>query len=264
MIAFYKTRQEQYSNQYPGSTFINVCPERRILPFQFVVPKEQTDITQLVLVGCKKKENVLDKMKGAGLKVINKGTYNIVFYPANVPIDVAKGTYYLQMTISGVTYYSEEFRMMSGRLTKIEFTNDFNFTEGDTEIVFEGFSFEFYTTSKLSQPKYTYEEEATQRGGYTFIESQISKKTYAMTFLATEQLCDRLRLAKLCDTKYIEDAKQYKALTLDFEPEWMDNNALASVSIEFDVDNIIARSGGYTDKQLFMRDYDNSFNQSFR
>lgn len=263
MIAFYKSKNDKYLSLHPGSLFINVCPVGRILPFQFIVPKECTDITSIKLISCNKNEDILSKMINGGLRVINKSDYNIVIYPSFQNIDTEMGVYYLELIISGIKYYSEDFRMTPDALTKIAFSNNDNFMMGNTEIVFENFSFEFYTTSVLSKPEYTYEEEATQRGGYTFIESQVSKKVYAMNFIATEHLCDRLRLVKLCSDKTITDKKEYEALVFNFNPEWLDYDDLASVNIDFEVDNIIWRTGGYTDSEIFKRDYDNSFNQSF-
>lgn len=265
MIDFYKTLSEQHAAQNPGSLYRNLAPVGRVLPFQFIVPIGETNINRVMLVNCNGESDITVKMKEAGIKVVQKKDYNIVMFPAILNVTDKQGTFFLRLETNGATYYSEEFTMTTERLLKIKFGNDINLMMGDTEINFDDFYFEFYAFSTLSKPSYTYEEEATQRGGYTFIESQVSKKTYKASFLADEHICDRLRLIRLCSEKVITDfGKDYKALTFNFNPEWQEMSDLANVSIEFEVDNVISRTGGYTDKDLFKRDYDDSFNQSFR
>lgn len=260
MIKFSTIQQQRDT----GTLFRILCPVGKVLPFQFVVPSTQTEITKVYLVSCDGQQDITSAMTSGGITVLQKGTYNIVKYPAKQNVSDKQGTYYIKMIISGVTYYSEAFTMTTDQLLKIEFGNDINLMMGDTEINFESFNFEYYAFAILSKPEYTYEEEATQRGGYTFIESQISKKTYKSTFLATENICDRLRLIRLCTDKTITyKDKVYNALTFDFSPEWREEDELASVNIEFDVDDVIARSGGYQDTELFKRDFDNSYNQSY-
>jgi hypothetical protein len=80
--------------------------------------------------------------------------------------------------------------------------------------------------------------------GYTFIESQVSKKTYRFVALAPEYLCDALRIVRLCNNKVIEaEGRVYRALTFSIDPAWEEQGDLASIECEFEIDSVISNIG---------------------
>ena len=100
--------------------------------------------------------------------------------------------------------------------------------------------------------------------GYTFIESQVSKKIYKFTFIAPEYLCDALRIVRLCENKQIINKSQvYDLTTFNMEPKWEDQGDLASVECEFETDTIIANIGGYA-PELLGGDYNDDYNNDYK
>ena len=122
---------------------------------------------------------------------------------------------------------------------------------------------QIYMNTQIGKPEYDFEEEATDRMGYTFIESQVSKKIYKFVFLAPEYLCDALRIVRLCENKKITSKLQvYDLTTFSMEPEWEDQGDLAAVECEFETDTVIANIGGY-EPELVGGDFNNNFNNDF-
>lgn len=126
-----------------------------------------------------------------------------------------------------------------------------------------GFHFILLLKSELGKPEYSFEEEATKRLGYSFIESQVSKKTYKFNTVVPEYLCDAMRIIRLCSNKTITSkGETYEAITFSMEVDWQEQGDLASVNCEFDVDNIITNLGGFKHENLggdFNSDYNNDF-----
>lgn len=117
--------------------------------------------------------------------------------------------------------------------------------------------------SELGKPEYSFEEEATKRLGYSFIESQVSKKTYKFNAIVPEYLCDAMRIIRLCSNKIITcKGETYDAITFNMEVEWQEQGDLASVNCEFDVDNIITNIGGFK-LESTDGDFNNDFNNDF-
>lgn len=130
----------------------------------------------------------------------------------------------------------------------------------------EGFKFGLYLKSELGKPEYNFEEESTKRLGYTFIESQVSKKVYKFNTIIPEYLCDAMRLIRLCsDKKLISKGETYGMLSFDMDVEWQQQGDLASVTCEFETDNVIVNLGGLIPEDLggdfrnahFNNDFDN-------
>lgn len=146
---------------------------------------------------------------------------------------------------------------------KLEYSNTHNFKLRDSEIDFsKGFKFVCYLSTQIGKPEYEFEEEATSRLGYKFVESQVSKKIYKFTFLAPEYLCDALRLVRLCDYKHITSKLQeYDLMSFSMEPKWEEQGDLAAVECEFETDNVLVTTLGGPD--LVDGDFNNDFNNDF-
>lgn len=265
-IALQNHRKDYAFGQvYPLITYKNM-----LLPFQVVLSGgtvvesvklfdfntgESTDITSSI------KEN------GLTLKLYNG--FKLLKYPGTLPIAEIKheGLYYLAISVSGLgTIFSDVFTV-TNRVDDyliIEYYNSYNFELKNGIVDFsDNFKFKCYLNTQIGKPEYDFEEEATERMGYTFIESQVSKKIYKFTFLAPEYLCDALRIVRLCENKQIISKLQtYDVSTFSMEPEWEDQGDLASVECEFETDTVVANIGGYMPALAggdFNDDYDEDY-----
>lgn len=255
---------------YPLITYKNM-----LLPFQSVLADSVKRITTVHIEDYNTgfANNITESIKENGLTLKSYEGFKILKYPGILPIPEIKyaGLYFLRIgleTESNNFYdiYSDVFTVadMVDNYLEIKYSNSYNFQLKNGLIDFsDNFSFRCYLNTQIGKPKYEFEEEATERMGYTFIESQISKKIYRFTFLAPEYLCDALRIIRLCDNKQIISKDQTYSLTLfNMEPEWEVQGDLASVECEFETDTVIANIGGYTSIPLggdFNRDFNNDY-----
>lgn len=190
-------------------------------------------------------------------------------FPLSGVIDY-EGQYYL--TIEDILYervYSEVFCYTNdiSDCIKIEYWNpEGNLYVGGKYPIFppeKAFHYILLLKSELGKPEYSFEEEATKRLGYSFIESQVSKKTYKFNTVIPEYLCDAMRIIRLCSQKKITcKGETYDAITFNMEVDWQEQGDLASVTCEFDVDNIITNLGGFKHEDSggdFNNDYNNDY-----
>lgn len=212
---------------------------------------------------------ITTSMKENGLVIKPYTNFKLLKYPGIFPIVEIKyeGLYYLAISISGLgTIYSDVFTVANkvDDYLLLEYYNSYSFELKNGIVDFsDNFKFRCYLNTQIGKPKYDFEEEATERMGYTFIESQVSKKIYKFTFIAPEYLCDALRIVRLCENKQITSKLQtYDLTTFSMEPEWEDQGDLAAVECEFETDTVIANIGGY-EPELVGGDFNNDFNNDF-
>lgn len=264
-IALQNHRKDYAFGQvYPLITYRNM-----LLPFQ-VVLASGTSISWVRLYDFNtgKFIDISTSIKENGLKLVSYTGFKILKYPGTLPVVEIKheGLYYLAISISGLTIYSDVFTVCNrvDDYLLLEYSNSYNFElKGGMVDFSDNFKFKCYLNTQVGRPEYDFEEEATERMGYSFIESQVSKKIYKFTFLAPEYLCDALRIVRLCENKKITSKLQaYDLTTFNMEPEWEEQGDLASVECEFETDTVIANIGGYT-PELAGGDYNNDFNNDF-
>lgn len=270
-----------------GQIYPLVVNRNYLIPFQVIL----TDYVQKVIsallydVNTGKALDITNSLLEAGLTLIRaiapSGYYSIIKFPALAPILDLKdeGQYYLEITVAKLssstneiletkTIFSEIFTVVSD-LTKyleLEYRNSSDFLvtlDGRGKIDFSNdFKFKCYLPTQLGKPEYVFEEEATERMGYSFIESQISKKVYKFTFLAPEYLCDALRIVRLCDYKKITSlGKEYDLTAFSIEPKWEEQGDLAAVECEFETDTVIATIADYEPVQI--GDFNDDFNSDY-
>lgn len=217
--------------------------------------------------------NYTEKFIDAGLHVeeIN-GSVLVWFlglFPLTGTIDY-EGQYFIEIKeVSHKSIFSEVFcfSINVDDCLKIEYWNpEGNFYIGGKYPIFPSektFHNIVLLKSELGKPEYSFEEEATKRLGYSFIESQVSKKTYKFNTIIPEYLCDALRIIRLCSKKQITSrGETYNAMSFDIEVEWQEQGDLASATCEFDVDNIITNLGGFKYEALG-GDYNSDYNDDF-
>lgn len=259
-----------------GQIYQLITYKNMLLPFQ-VVLSLGTLVEQVRLYdfNTEKYVDITNSMKENGLVLKSFNNFKLLKYPGTLPITEIKyeGLYYLTIhvvdsyTATIFTIYSDLFTV-TNRVSDyllIEYSNSYNFELKNGIVDFsDNFAFKCYLNTQVGKPEYDFEEEATERMGYTFIESQVSKKIYKFTFIAPEYLCDALRIVRLCENKQITNKSQvYDLTTFNMEPKWEDQGDLASVECEFETDTVIANIGGYA-PELFGGDYNDDYNNDYK
>ena len=270
-IAMQNHRKDYAFGQiYPLITYMNM-----LLPFQFIVNAKKGEIESIdgILLHNYNTGEVINITKSLvenGFELKRYEEFSLIKYPGTLPIVEIKheGLYYLeiQLEVAG-SIYSDIFTVTNkiDDYLLIEYRNSYNFELKNGIVDFsDNFKFRCYLNTQVGKPEYDFEEEATERMGYSFIESQVSKKIYKFTFVAPEYLCDALRIVRLCEDKKITSKKQvYDLTTFNMEPEWEDQGDLASVECEFETDTVIANIGGYA-PELAGGDFNNDYNNDYK
>lgn len=265
-IALQNHRKDYAFGQiYQLITYRNV-----LLPFQVILSSgTSVEWVKLYDFNTGNCTDITNSLKENGLVIKAFTNFSLLKYPGTLPIVEIKheGLYYLVINITDLgTIYSDIFTIVNSvsDYLSIEYCNSYNFELRNGIIDFsDNFKFRCYLNTQIGKPEYSFEEEVTERMGYSFIESQVSKKIYKFTFIAPEYLCDALRIVRLCENKQIVSKSQiYNLSSFTMEPEWEDQGDLASVECEFETDTVIANISGYEPVPLG-GDYNNDYNNDY-
>ena len=237
-LKFYDNFHKQ--NRYRSFAYGHIAPlttnPNVVSPFQLIVSGNVSEVyvrsadTNKRVTG-----NVVERFKAAGLRNVSKNGYNILLFLGIFPLSGVidyEGQYWLEIH-SGGWYYSEVFCFDNNidDCLKVEYWNpegDFALKNGIILLGSENFHFILLLKSELGKPEYSFEEEATKRLGYSFIESQVSKKTYKFNTVIPEYLCDAMRIIRLCSQKKITcKGETYDAITFNMEVDWQEQGDLA-------------------------------------
>lgn len=282
-LKFYDDFHKQ--NRYRSFAYGHVAPlitnPNVVTPFCFCIgPKERDElyeIHEMTLYDANTNRPIpisglTERFEDAGLVLEEINGYIIVWFRGIFPLSGVidyEGQYFLAIPIHGEIYYSEVFCYTNdiSDCLKIEYWNpEGNLYVGGKYPIFpseKAFHYILLLKSELGKPEYSFEEEATKRLGYSFIESQVSKKTYKFNTVIPEYLCDAMRIIRLCSQKKITCKDEtYDAITFNMEVDWQEQGDLASVTCEFDVDNVITNFGGFKHENTggdFNNDYNNDY-----
>lgn len=254
-----------------GQVYPLVMPTGLLLPFQIVLSSgREIEWARLYDFNTSRFTDITSSLIDNGLAITSSSGFRLLTYPGvfSIPEITNEGRYYLAISILDFgVIYSEVFTMCDRMddYLMIEYYNSYNFELKNGVIDFSnGFKFKCYLCTQIGKPEYTFEEEATERMGYTFIESQVSKKVYKFTFLAPEYLCDALRIVRLCENKTIISKQQtYELTSFNMQPQWEEQGDLAAVECEFETDTVIANVGGFKTEPVG-GDFNNDFNNDFK
>lgn len=286
-LRFYDSIAKQ--NHRKSYAFGHISPlitrANSLAPFQIVLPeKAPYSLVDARIydantdeVWSKHSSNVAEDLIQRGLIFRSIEGYTVVQFPGVYPFDAVtfEGEFYLALrfrknnTSEYIWLYSEIFCCTNNVQDCLELEywnpeNDFYLKNGVISLP-ENFHFKMLLKAEIGKPEYPYQEESVSRLGYTFIESQVSKKTYRFNTVIPEYLCDALRIVRLCSNKVIRSRdEEYDAITFDMEVDWQTQGDLASVTCEFEVDDVLTNIGGYKYTKPggdFNNDYNNDFDK---
>lgn len=286
-LRFYDSIAKQ--NHRKSYAFGHVSPlitrANSIAPFQIVLPeKANYSLVDARIYDANTDEiwerhssNIAQDLIQRGFIFRNIDGYTVAQFPGIYPFSAVtfEGEFYLALrfrkenTSIYTWLYSEIFCCTNSTQDCLELEywnpeNDFYLNKGVISLP-ENFHFKVLLRAEIGKPEYSYQEESTSRLGYTFVESQVSKKTYKFNTVIPEYLCDALRIVRLCSNKVIRSGdEEYEAITFDMDVEWQTQGDLASVTCEFEVDDVLTNIGGF--KYIkpggdYNNDYDNDFDK---
>ena len=226
----------------PLVTYTGVIPA-----FQFVLQDSDTQAISIYIHSAKtdfKSENLIELFTKKGLLIESVLNFNVLKYcNSNAVFIFPEGYYYLEINFSNNTYYSEVFCFTNSLddFLKIEYRNDSNNLHIHNGII--SFADNFVFTLYLRYQKevlFSFEEQATERLGYQYIESQVSKKMYGFVTIIPEYLCDAMRIIRLCDNKKIWfEGEEYELISFEMEVNWQTQGDLAAAICRFESDQVI-------------------------
>jgi len=235
-----------YDGVYPLIT-----PDKSLLPFQIVRATSVATISSVKLYTIDGVEflDITSAMATAGLQIKAFATYDLIVYAgtAMTGVTTPEGRYYAVMTDGTTTWYSEVFNIVASvtNYLKIEYYNrDGIYWVGGHIEYYTGYKNVVYLDTQLGMPEYTFNEEAEERDGHTFVENQISEKKFKFVFIAPEYLLDAMRLIRLNDYITITcKGISYTVETFLITPKWLEGGYLASVEAEFECDTVVKKIG---------------------
>ena len=199
-------------------------------------------------------------IKNAISSYVNNGGVTFFFSDTSSNMSLPKGFHYLRIGVSvgGTTtyYYSELFQICEDATLLMECIKVKWYDSEDVQISGGGvipFAHQAHTyyynqmflSSDIGMPEYSFTEEGEDRDGHFFPVKQISEKVYKMKFVATESMCDCLRLACQSDVAKITDHndKVYDVEHLELNVTWLDGGFFAEVEISFETDTVVKKIG---------------------
>lgn len=195
--------------------------------------------------------DITESMIDNGLKVTNKSTYNvdlISYIPETDSLTLEQGQYYISISDGVDRWYSDIITIVNDitPYLKIEWYDIEDVIADGGFIFYENPDYRniLYLCAELGKPEYPFEEDSEERNGYLFPLKQISKKTYRFTFLASEFLCDVMRLIRMADVVKIVDkyGREYNVTEFLLTPTWQTQGDLASVEVEFSTHTVIKKN----------------------
>lgn len=276
VLPFYDTIDEQnHRKPYAyGAVYPLYAHNTSLPPFQIVRSTRSTTTFTVLLF--EKNGNVYSNitsiMLEAGLQVVRREAlgYDVIVFPAQLTnlTGVGVGQYYITLNDGTQTWYSDIITFVSditGYLS-VEWYSRQNVTYNGGELVYVNPAFRnrLYLCTQLGKPDYIFEEEGESRDGFFFPEKQISEKVYKFQFMASEYLCDVMRLIRMADVILIRDRynRSYRCDQFLMTPEWETQGDLASVTVEFHTDTVVKKIG--TGYQVELGgDYNNDYNNDY-
>lgn len=254
-LAFYKSQNDMFrARPYNyGIKYPLYMPLNRVTPFQIIRGlSESTTLTSAKIYNDRGVE-VATVTSYMSVNVVTIGASKVMQFKCGNYANLTPGQYTMRVVIGNDTYYSEVFTAYAniGKLVKVEYYNADPIIFDEGALTYDnGFKFELYLCTEIAKPEYLFEEESTKRGGFTFVENQISSKQYKMVIAAPEYLCDAIRIIRLHDHVAItKDGNAYEAYNFTPSYQWNDFGDLAQVTITFESNTVLQKISAYKGSQ---------------
>lgn len=254
-LAFYKSQNDMFrARPYNyGIKYPLYMPLNRVTPFQIIRGlSESTTLTSAKIYNDRGVE-VATVTSYMSVNVVTIGASKVMQFKCGNYASLTPGQYTMRVVIGNDTYYSEVFTAYAniGKLVKVEYYNADPIIFDEGALTYDnGFKFELYLCTEIAKPEYLFEEESTKRGGFTFVENQISSKQYKMVIAAPEYLCDAIRIIRLHDHVAItKDGNAYEAYNFTPSYQWNDVGDLAQVTITFESNTVLQKISAYKGSQ---------------
>ena len=254
-LAFYKSQNDMFrARPYNyGIKYPLYMPLNRVTPFQIIRgSSESTTLTSAKIYNDRGVE-VATVTSYMSVNVVTIGAIKVMQFKCGNYANLTPGQYTMRVVIGNDTYYSEVFTAYAniGKLVKVEYYNADPIIFDEGALTYDNdFKFELYLCTEIAKPEYLFEEESTKRGGFTFVENQISSKQYKMVIAAPEYLCDAIRIIRLHDHVAItKDGNAYEAYNFTPSYQWNDVGDLAQVTITFESNTVLQKISAYKGSQ---------------
>lgn len=254
-LAFYKSQNDMFkARPYNyGIKYPLYMPLNRVTPFQIIRgSSESTTLTSAKIYNDRGVE-VATVTSYMSVNVVTIGNSKVMQFKCGNYANLTPGQYTMRVVIGNDTYYSEVFTAYAniGKLVKVEYYNADPIIFDEGALTYDnGFKFELFLCTEIAKPEYLFEEESTKRGGFTFVENQISSKQYKMVIAAPEYLCDAIRIIRLHDHVAItKDGNVYEAYNFTPSYQWNDVGDLAQVVITFESNTVLQKISAYKGSQ---------------
>lgn len=254
-LAFYKSQNDMFkARPYNyGIKYPLYMPLNRVTPFQIIRgSSESTTLTSAKIYNDRGVE-VATVTSYMSVNVVTIGNSKVMQFKCGNYANLTPGQYTMRLVIGNDTYYSEVFTAYAniGKLVKVEYYNADPIIFDEGALTYDnGFKFELFLCTEIAKPEYLFEEESTKRGGFTFVENQISSKQYKMVIAAPEYLCDAIRIIRLHDHVAItKDGNAYEAYNFTPSYQWNDVGDLAQVTITFESNTVLQKISAYKGSQ---------------
>lgn len=254
-LAFYKSQNDMFkARPYNyGIKYPLYMPLNRVTPFQIIRgSSESTTLTSAKIYNDRGVE-VATVTSYMSVNVVTIGNSKVMQFKCGNYANLTPGQYTMRVVIGNDTYYSEVFTAYAniGKLVKVEYYNADPIIFDEGALTYDNsFKFELFLCTEIAKPEYLFEEESTKRGGFTFVENQISSKQYKMVIAAPEYLCDAIRIIRLHDHVAItKDGNAYEAYNFTPSYQWNDVGDLAQITITFESNTVLQKISAYKGSQ---------------
>lgn len=282
VLPFYTNIEEQnhrrnyaYGEKYPLFTPLGSVP-----PFQIIRRHNSATVSSAVLFKTDGtvQRHIITPLTEAGLNVKEYAEYryDIVIFPSlgQMNITTEEGMYYIRIEMSDRSvYWSDIFVVtaITDGCLMLQWWDRDDLVMEDGRIAYTDASGAvdyrntLWLNTQLGKPEYEFEEQGETRDMFFFPEKMVSEKVYKCTILATEYLCDVMRLIRLSDYVVVVDqfGNTYRCDTFLCTPTWTDQGDIASVEIEFTCNTVVKKIGkGYIEPGTdddFNIDFNNDF-----
>lgn len=203
-------------------------------------------------------EFIMDLFQPGFFAAKEVGDDDIIYTPLDSAFktELAEGRYYIKAADRKSEWVSDIFTVVKDTMPFLilEWWDDNDFVMDAGAILYKGdgglvdYHNRLLLCADIAKPTYEFEEEGDTRDGVFYPTKQISKKKYAMHFLANEPLLDVLRFVRMADHINIGYYIGGQFVSLQptaflITPEWESEGDFAGVGVEFETDTIAKKLG---------------------